>query len=99
MKNVQAVGIVLAAKGLGLIEQMHCNCLRPASKLAGTGVKPVTPEQIDDAPASSQIGSARTDWSLSVLRWSEPVALLELAREVRLRGEAAAQCDVADGPG
>ena len=32
-----------------------------------------------------------------MLRWSEPIALLELAGEVRLRGEAAAQRDVTNG--
>ena len=47
--------------------------------------------------ASGSIGSTRT--GVSMLRRGDPVALLELACEVSLRGETTAQGDVSDGAG
>ena len=49
VKHAQAVGIVAAARELGLIEQTLRNWVKSAEagKLVGAGVKPVTPEQME----------------------------------------------------
>lgn len=49
VKHAQAVGIVVAAKDLGLVKQTLRNWVKAAAagKLVGAGVKPVTPEQIE----------------------------------------------------
>jgi transposase len=49
VKHAQAVGIVVAAKELGLIEQTLRNWVKAAQggKLTGAGTKPVTPEQME----------------------------------------------------
>lgn len=49
VKHAQAVGIVVAAKELGLVEQTLRNWVKNAGagKLNGAGVKPVTPEQME----------------------------------------------------
>ena len=52
-----------------------------------------------NSPASGifrSVEQACAGRGLAILRWSQSVTLLELAGEVRLRGEAAVQCDVAD---
>ncbi len=48
-KHAQAVGIVLAAKELGLVEQTLRNWVKAsaAGKLTAAGAKPVTPEQME----------------------------------------------------
>lgn len=47
VKHAQAVGIVVAARDLGLVEQTLRNSVKAseAGKLVGAGAKPVTPEQ------------------------------------------------------
>ena len=47
--HAQAVGIVLAAKELGLVEQTLRNWVKAsaAGKLTAPGAKPVTPEQME----------------------------------------------------
>lgn len=49
VKHAQAVGIVVAAKELGLVEQTLRNWVKAteAGKLVGAGAKPVTPEQME----------------------------------------------------
>ena len=49
VKHAQAVGIVVAAKELGLVEQTLRNWVKltQAGKLLGAGAKPVTPEQME----------------------------------------------------
>lgn len=49
VRHAQAVGIVMAAKELGLIEQTLRNWVKAAQggKLTGAGAKPVTPEQME----------------------------------------------------
>ena len=50
VEHAQAVGIVVAAKELGLlVEQTLRNWVKAAAagKLVGVGVKPVTPEQME----------------------------------------------------
>ena len=49
VKHAQAVGIVVAAKDLGLGEQTLRNWVKAAGagKLVGAGTKPVTPEQME----------------------------------------------------
>jgi transposase len=49
VKHAQAVGIVVAAKELGLVEQTLRNWVKSAAagKLNGAGAKPVTPEQME----------------------------------------------------
>jgi len=49
VKHAQAVGIVVAAKDLGLVEQTLRNWVKAAGagKLVGAGTKPVTPEQME----------------------------------------------------
>lgn len=49
IKHVQAVGIVVAARDLGLVEQTLRNWVKAAEagKLVGAGAKPVTPEQME----------------------------------------------------
>ena len=49
IKHAQAVGIVVAAKELGLVEQTLRNWVKSAGagKLVGPGAKPVTPEQME----------------------------------------------------
>lgn len=49
VKHTQEVGIVTAAKELGLIEQTLRNWVKAAqgSKLTGAGAKPVTPKQME----------------------------------------------------
>jgi transposase len=49
VKHAQAVGIVVAANELGLVEQTLRNWakLAQAGKLVGAGAKPVTPEQME----------------------------------------------------
>lgn len=49
VKHAQAVGIVAAAKELGLVEQTLRNWVKAAGagKLVGAGTKPVTPEQME----------------------------------------------------
>ena len=49
VKHAQAVGIVVAAKELGLVEQTLRNWVKAsaAGKLDGAGAKPVTPEQME----------------------------------------------------
>ena len=49
VKHAQAVGIVVAAKELGLVEQTLRNWVKlaQAGKLIGVDVKPVTPEQME----------------------------------------------------
>lgn len=49
VKHAQAVGIVVAAKELGLVEQTLRNWVKAAGagKLVGVGTKPVTPEQME----------------------------------------------------
>ena len=49
VKHAQAVGIVVAARELGLVEQTLRNWVRAAEagKLVGAGTKPVTPEQME----------------------------------------------------
>lgn len=49
VKHAQGVGIVVAAKELGLVEQTLRNWVKAAGagKLAGAGTKPVTPEQME----------------------------------------------------
>ena len=49
VKHAQAVGIVLAAKELALVEQTLRNWVKAAGagKLVGSGAKPVTPEQME----------------------------------------------------
>ena len=49
VKHAQAVGIVVAAKELGLVEQTLRNWVKAsaAGKLTAAGAKPVTPEQME----------------------------------------------------
>ena len=49
VKHAQAVGIVVAARELGLVEQTLRNWVKAAGagKLVGSGAKPVTPEQME----------------------------------------------------
>jgi transposase len=49
VKHAQAVGIVLAARELGLVEQTLRNWVKAAAagKLTAVGAKPVTPEQME----------------------------------------------------
>jgi transposase len=49
VKHAQAVGIVVAARELGLVEQTLRNWVKlaQAGKLVGAGAKPVTPEQME----------------------------------------------------
>lgn len=49
VKHAQAVGIVVAAKDLGLVEQTLRNWVKASGtgKLVGAGAKPVTPEQME----------------------------------------------------
>ena len=49
VKHAQAVGIVVAARELGLVEQTPRNWVKAAEagKLVGVGIKPVTPEQME----------------------------------------------------
>ena len=49
VKHAQAVGIVVAAKELGLVEQTLRNWVKAAGagKLVGASTKPVTPEQME----------------------------------------------------
>lgn len=49
VKHAQAVGIVVAAKELGLVEQTLRNWVKAAKagKLHAPGTKPVTPEQME----------------------------------------------------
>jgi transposase len=49
VKHAQAVGIVVAARELGLVEQTLRNWVKAAEagKLVGAGGKPVTPEQME----------------------------------------------------
>lgn len=49
VKHAQAVGIVVAAKELGLVEQTLRNWVKApaASRLTAPGAKPVTPEQME----------------------------------------------------
>jgi transposase len=49
VKHAQAVGIVVAARDLGLVEQTLRNWVKAAEagKLVGAGAKPVTPEQME----------------------------------------------------
>ncbi len=49
VKHAQAVGVVVAAKELGLVEQTLRNWVKAAEagKLVGAGAKPVTPEQME----------------------------------------------------
>jgi len=49
VKHAQAVGIVVAAKEVGLVEQTLRNWVKAAQagKLVGAGTKPVTPEQME----------------------------------------------------
>ena len=49
VKHAQAVGIVVAARELGLVEQTLRNWVKAAEagKLVGVGIKPVTPEQME----------------------------------------------------
>lgn len=49
VKHAQAVGIVVAARELGLVEQTLRNWVKAAGagKLVGAGTKPVTPEQME----------------------------------------------------
>ena len=49
VKHAQAVGIVVAARELGLVEQTLRNWVKAAGagKLTAPGAKPVTPEQME----------------------------------------------------
>ena len=49
VKHAQAMGIVVAAKELGLVEQTLRNWVKAsaAGKLTAPGTKPVTPEQME----------------------------------------------------
>jgi len=49
VKHAQAVGIVVAARDLGLVEQTLRNWVKAsaAGKLTAPGAKPVTPEQME----------------------------------------------------
>ena len=49
VKHAQAVGIVVASKELGLVEQTLRNWVKAAEagKLVSAGAKPVTPEQME----------------------------------------------------
>ncbi len=49
VKHAQAVGIVVAARDLGMVEQTLRNWVKAAEagKLVGVGAKPVTPEQME----------------------------------------------------
>ena len=49
VKHAQAVGIVVAARELGLVEQTLRNWVKAveSGKLVGAGAKPVTPEQME----------------------------------------------------
>ena len=49
VKHAQAVGVVVAAKELGLVEQTLRNWVKltAAGKLTVAGAKPVTPEQME----------------------------------------------------
>lgn len=49
VKHARAVGIVVAAKELGLVEQTLRNWVKAsaAGKLTAPGAKPVTPEQME----------------------------------------------------
>ena len=49
VKHAQAMGIVVAAKELGLVEQTLRNWVKAsaAGKLTAPGAKPVTPEQME----------------------------------------------------
>lgn len=49
VKHAQAVGIVVAAKELGLVEQTLRNWVKAsaAGKLTAPGAKPVTPDQME----------------------------------------------------
>ena len=49
VKHAQAVGIVVAARELGLVEQTLRNWVKAsaAGKLTAPGTKPVTPEQME----------------------------------------------------
>lgn len=49
VKHAQAMGIVVAAKELGLVEQTRRNWVKAsaAGKLTAPGTRPVTPEQME----------------------------------------------------
>ena len=68
VKHAQAVGIVVAAKELGLVEQTLRNWVKAteAGKLVGAGAKPVTPEQMELSRLRAE--NARLKMHVEILR-------------------------------
>jgi transposase len=68
VKHAQSMGIVVAAKELGLVEQTLRNWVKAAQsgKLVGAGAKPVTPEQMELSRLRAQ--NARLKMHVDILR-------------------------------
>ena len=68
VKHAQAVGIVVAARELGLVEQTLRNWVKAAEvgKLVGAGGKPVTPEQMELSRLSAE--NARPNMHVEILK-------------------------------
>ncbi len=68
VKHAQSMGIVLAAKELGLVEQTLRNRVKAlaAGKLTAPGTKPVTPEQMELSRLRAE--NARLKMHVDILR-------------------------------
>lgn len=88
VKHAQAVGIVMAAKELGLVEQTLCTWVKAAEagKLAGAGVKPATPEQMELSRLRAH--NARLKMHVEILK-KRRRTLRRMRCEVRLDRRAA----------
>ncbi len=72
VKNAQAMGFVVAAKELGLVEQTPRNWVSSADgKLTAPGAKPVTPEQMELSRLPAE--NARLKMHVDILRRVSPL--------------------------
>jgi transposase len=88
VSHAQAVGIVVAAKELGLVEQTLRNWVKAsaAGKLTAPGAKPVTPEQMELSRLRAQ--NARLKMHVDILK-KRRRTLRRMRCEVRLDRRAA----------
>lgn len=89
VKHAHAVGMMVAAKEFGLVEQTLRNWGKAteAGKLGGAGAKPVTPEQMELTRLRAE--NARLKLQVEVLRIATAYFCVAMRCEVRLDRRAA----------
>ena len=89
VKHAQAVGIVVAARELGLVEQTLRNWVKAtaAGRLTAPGAKPVTPEQVELSRLRAE--NARLKMHVDIPKKAPAYFCVAMRCEVRLDRRAA----------